>query len=115
MDAAKKERVLPIRNRGGEWVDIGDESYRIPPLGFRKLRELQEKVRSLPVNGGELSDEHMEAIVDIVHGAMERNYDIARGQVVDMLDLGNFREVLTAVLRINGGGSQSGEAKTPSQ
>ena len=38
MDESKK--VPPARNRGGEWVPIGDEFYRIPPLAFRHVQPI---------------------------------------------------------------------------
>lgn len=35
-DGDTVKRVQPTGKRGGEWVTLGEEAYRIPPLGFRE-------------------------------------------------------------------------------
>ncbi len=115
MDEAKK--IQPARNRGGEWVQVGDEVYRIPPLAFRHVQELQEEVTGLAVMGTRPTADQMKTVTKIVHSAMQRNYpELTVDQVDDMLDLGNYQQVLGAVLAIGGfvekkGGAEPGEAQ----
>lgn len=102
MTDAKK--IEPSRNRGGRWVVIGDEQWKIPPLGFGAIRELQDDVASLAnMPSGRPSNEQMTTVIRLVHSAMVRNYpELKLTEVEDMLDLGNFGEVLNATLSIGG-------------
>lgn len=96
-------RVQPAGKRGGEWVVIGDEAYRIPPLGFRAVQELADDVADLANIGARPTPAQMGTVARIVQAAMARNYpDITTEQVDDMLDLGNYQAVLGAVLHIGG-------------
>lgn len=108
-------RVTPTKNRGGEWVRIGDAEFRIPPLGFMQLADLQDDVEDLRTMGNKPSREQMLKVAKIVHAAMSRNYpDLAFEEAADMLDIGNYQTVLIRVLGISGfkqadGGAASGE------
>lgn len=106
-------RIEPKGKRGGKWVVLGMEQYRIPALAFGAVSELQDDVEALRDMNGRPKPEHMHIVAKIVHAAMVRNYpDITVEQVGDMLDLGNYSDVLSAVLNISGftkGPSQSGE------
>ena len=108
------KRIEPERNRGGEWVALGDEQYRIPPLAFRAVQELQDEVAALAQMGVRPTPEQMTTVTRIVHSAMSRNYpSITMAQIDDMLDLGNYQDVLSAVLSIGGfkkAGDGSGES-----
>lgn len=107
------KRVEPERNRGGQWVSIGDEQYRIPPLAFRAVQELQDEVSALAQMGARPTPDQMSTVTRIVHSAMSRNYpSITMELIDDMLDLGNYQDVLSAVLSIGGfktAGDGSGE------
>ncbi len=107
-------RVQPTGKRGGEWVTLGEEAYRIPPLGFRAVQELADDVASLQTMGARPTPEQMAVVVRIVHAAIVRNYpDMTAPQVDDMLDIGNYQQVLGAVLSIGGftkGRAEPGEA-----
>jgi len=107
-------RVPPERSRGGEWVTLGDEAYRIPPLAFRAVQELQDEVAGLAEMGSRPTPEQMGTVVKIVHSAMARNYpSLTMENVDDMLDLGNYQNVLGQVLQIAGfkkGSAEPGEA-----
>lgn len=113
MSDEQATRVKPERNRGGEWVTLGDEQYRIPPLAFRAVIDLQDRVAALAQMGGRPTPDQMDTVADIVHAAMVRNYPaLTKEQVGDMLDLGNYQAVLSAVLSIGGfkkAGAESGE------
>jgi hypothetical protein len=97
------QKVQPTGKRGGKWVTLGLEAYRIPALGFAAIADLQDDVESLRDMGGRPSPEHMKVVAKIVHAAMLRNYpEMTVAEVEDMLDLDNYSPVLSAVLSISG-------------
>lgn len=108
-------RVPPERSRGGVWVTLGDEQYRIPPLAFRSVQDLADEVAGLANMGTRPTPEQMATVSKIVHAALLRNYpSMPITQVDDMLDIGNYQAVLSAVLQIGGfkregGGEGAGE------
>ena len=110
-------RILPSKNKGGEWVQMGMEEYRIPPLGFAAIKDMQANLEILQgmKDAGAPNDDQMKVVAEVVHAAMRRNYpDMTAEQVLDMLDLGNFRKVFEAVLGMSGyRKAASGEALTP--
>ena len=78
-------RVAPEKNRGGTWVRLGDELYRIPPLAFRSVVDLQDDVAGLADMGQRPTPAQMDVVARIVHSAMARNYpSITQEQVLDM-------------------------------
>jgi hypothetical protein len=114
MNDPDAKKIEPVLNRGGRWVTMGAEQYRIPALGFRSIIDLQERVEALASMGARPTVEQMDTVATIVHAAMKRNYpDITVESVADMLDLENYAEVLDAVLAISGftkAAAPSGEA-----
>lgn len=95
-------QVPVVKNRGGQWVRFGDEMYRIPPLSFRSLQELAEEVEGLK-DMVRPTAAQMLTIERIVHAALVRNYpDMKLADVSDMMDVGNYEEVLSAALSIAG-------------
>ena len=110
-------RIQPVKNKGGVWVQMGMEEYRIPPLGFGAIQELQERLGSLRGMTDMPTEDQMKTVAEIVQMAMKRNYpDITVEDVFDKLDLGNFRPVFEAVLSMNGYRSaKPGEAQTTSR
>jgi hypothetical protein len=110
------KRIEPTKARGGRWVTLGAEEYRIPPLGFLAIQDLAEDVASLKDIQGQPTPSQMGVVVRIVHAAMRRNYPaLTTEDVGDMLDAENFMAVLEAVLNIAGfqaspAGAPQGEA-----
>ncbi len=100
----KPTRIQPSRNRGGAWVQIGGEEYRIPPLSLRAVIDLQNDVETLQsISKSRPTSEQMDIVVRIVHSALARNYpDMLAKDVDDMIDLSNYGEVLNQVLSIAG-------------
>lgn len=95
-------QVPVVKNRGGEWVRFGDEMYRVPPLSFRSLQELADEVEGLQ-NMTRPTPAQMTTIEKIVHAALVRNYpDMTLTTVSDMMDVGNYEQVLSAALSIAG-------------
>lgn len=113
VDYDAPTRIPPERNRGGEWITLGGEQYRIPPIAFRAVQELEEEVRGLAAMGQRPTPAQMGTVAKIVQSAMARNYpSITVEQVDEMLDLGNYQDVLSAVLSVTGfkkAGAESGE------
>jgi len=96
-------RHQPAVDRGGEWVVLSGEEYKIPPLNFRSLRELQGKISSLNTGGGLPTAAQMTTVIEVVHAALKRNYpDITVEAIEDIVDVGNMMQVFTAVLQVSG-------------
>lgn len=96
-------RIPPANDRGGVWVQIGMEEYRIPPLGFGAIRELEESLPLLNGMSGFPTEQQMDVVAKIIHLAMKRNYpDMTQQQVFDCLDLGNYRAIFDAVMALSG-------------
>jgi hypothetical protein len=88
---------VTVRMGGADWV--------IPPLNFRLLRKLQTRLADLTALGrsGAPTADVMDAVVDLVHPAMQRNYpEITREQVEDMLDMGNMGPTIQAIMGASG-------------
>ncbi len=87
----------------GVIIAMGGQDWTIPPLTLGQLRRLMPKVRELTDVGANMGEEQIGTLVEIVTAAMLRNYpDITLEQVEELLDLGNARDVMTAVLTGSG-------------
>lgn len=116
IDDDAPQKVQPQGKRGGQWITIGTEQYRIPPLAFSAVQELQDEVIGLASMGDRPTPDQMGTVAKIVQSAMARNYPaITTEEVNGMLDLGNYQAVLGAVLAVAGftkeAADVSGEAK----
>ena len=111
-------RIHPVKSRGGEWVRIGDEEYKIPPLAFETLQELPERLEPLRAMapGAAPNKAQMEAIVGLIHTAMRRNYpEITAEDVRGMLDLGNYQAIFSAVMRVAGLRKEAAKPDAPGE
>lgn len=96
-------KIEPEKKRGGRWVVIGEEQYKIPPLAFGDIRELMADVESLRSMSEHPTPDQMKVVTTLVWKALARNYpSMSLKDVDDMLDFGNFYEVLGAVLSVSG-------------
>ncbi|HEU0154821.1 MAG TPA: hypothetical protein VFQ82_02045 [Stellaceae bacterium] len=87
----------------GVVIEMGGRDWIVPPLTLGQLRRLMPKVRQLSAVGGEIGEEQIDVLVEIVAAAMERNYpDASAEAVAQLLDLGNAGAVLNAVLTGSG-------------
>lgn len=103
MEAQEPTKVPPEKNRGGRWVSFGDEQYRVPPLNFRAVVDLQDEVEALRGMGSKPNPQQMATMTKIVHAALSRNYPkLTPADVEDMMDIGNYQELLNAVLNVSG-------------
>lgn len=104
METKPERRVaLPGPDKGGAWVSMGDKEYKVAPLNFKALRELAPMIGTLrDVRDGELPNpEQMDTLAKLAHAALRRNYpSITEDDVADLLDFGNFTNVLKAVMGV---------------
>lgn len=97
--ADQKRTLIP-----GIKINMGGTEYVVPPLNFRQLEEHSEKLVQLSrMKVGETIYTDMTKIVPVVQAALSRNYpDITEEEVRNMLDMGNYRAVVDAVLAVSG-------------
>lgn len=90
----------------------------IPPLSLGDLEQLLDRINNFMVNGG-MNKEGIATVIDATHAALLRNYpEMTRLDVGALVDLSNFRDVLSAVMGASGlepmQVTDSGEALAPS-
>jgi hypothetical protein len=86
----------------GVEMKLGRETYMVPSLTFKQLKQLEPQIRqlqSIGANGNELTQEQVDAVIDIAHTALKRNYpNMARQEVEDFLDLRVQAKLIRAVV-----------------
>lgn len=84
-------------------VKMSGEEYIVPPLSFKQLRSLQPRLALLSSVNGIPTTEQLEAVSEVVHAALSRNYpDLTADAVNDMLDLGNMGAIIPAIMGVSG-------------
>ena len=86
----------------GSKMNLGGQDYTVPPLNFRQLKQFGKEIKAVR-NLGTSSDPMAELVtlVPVIAAAFKRNYpDLTEDQVMDLLDLGNYRAVFEAVLGV---------------
>ena len=97
------ERVPPQRNRGGQWVSLGGREMLVPPLSLGTIKAMQAEVEALQHMAGVPTPAQIDTVIGLFHAALVRNYpDVTRAEVEDDVDLGNYAELLAAVMSISG-------------
>jgi hypothetical protein len=82
---------------------MGGRDWEVPPLTLGQLRRLMPKVRELTTVGASMGEDQIGILAEIVAAALARNYaEMTPELVEDLLDLGNAKEVLQAVLTGSG-------------
>jgi len=100
----------------GESHILGGEEYIIPPLSMGQSEELEAAVAKLSDPATTLGERNR-IMQQLIGAAIKRNYpnfDVAN--LKDLLDLGNFKEVLDSVLSRSGykrGAPVPGEPTAP--
>jgi hypothetical protein len=93
---------MTIQHDGAK-VRIGGKEWIIPALSLGQIRRLKEKISGLSNLSSMMTDEQVNDVCEIVHTALKRNYpDLALAEVEDMVDLGNMRNVIQAVMGQSG-------------
>jgi len=93
-------------------ISMGGQEWMVPPLTLGQLRKLESKIRSMTEVAADargMSAEQIDSVGEIVAAALSRNYpDMTSERVLELIDVGNARAVILAVL--TGSGLQPGEA-----
>lgn len=85
----------------GVKISMAGMEYMVPPLSFKQLKVLAQDIEGLgeSASSGSLSAGQMDMAVRVIHAALLRNYPgMTIEQVEEMVDLGNFQDVVQAVL-----------------
>ena len=97
----------------GVTIQMGGNEWTVPPLTLGQLRKLNDKIASMISIGNDdvgITQEQADTIGEVVAAALSRNYpDMTIEKVLDLIDLGNARDVISAVL--GGSGLRPGEAR----
>ncbi|HEV2303327.1 MAG TPA: hypothetical protein VGR91_17305 [Stellaceae bacterium] len=87
----------------GTAIAMGGREWIVPPLTLGQLRQLLPKLRRLSAVGAAMGEDEIGVLGEIVTAAMSRNYpEITAATVEELIDLGNAREVLAAILEGSG-------------
>ncbi len=82
----------------GVEITLGLQKYTMPPCGMNVLSKNWSQIQALK-GGGELGPEQINLVIDIVHGALRRNYrDLTREQVEEHITLDNLQQLTTQAL-----------------
>lgn len=97
----------------GVKIQMGGNEWIVPPLTLGQLRRLEPKIREMTQLGQDvrgLTADQIDAVGEIVAAALSRNYpDMTAERALDLIDTGNARDVILAVL--TGSGLRQGEAE----
>jgi hypothetical protein len=83
-------------------ISLGGEDYIVPPLNFRLLKKFDEDIRSMrDLSASTDPMGELVRMVPVITAALQRNYpDLTEDRVMDLLDLGNYRNVFEAALGV---------------
>jgi hypothetical protein len=86
----------------GITIKLGGEDFVVPGLNLRLVRRLTVGLDVLKT-GSEL--EQLDLMVELIHGALVRNYpDMTRDALEELLDSSTAPQVFAAILRQSGFG-----------
>jgi hypothetical protein len=96
---------------------LGGEEITVPPLNFKKMKELQKDIEGLSAlkDKKTFNEKDIMVICKIVHSAIERNYPQVKLEwVEENLDMGNAAGIIHEILTGSGVKEKraAGEAKT---
>lgn len=84
-------------------IKMAGKEYVVPPLNFKQLRTLKPKIESLNNLAGVPDDAQFDAVVEIVHAALSRNYpELSKDDVEGIIDLANLKTVIGAIMGVSG-------------
>ena len=84
-------------------LKVGIRTFVVPPLNFKRVRQLRAKLVDISYVRGVPTDEQMDLIVEVCTSAIERNYpDVKKAELNELLDLGNAAGVLRAIMGVAG-------------
>lgn len=82
----------------GVEITLGRKQLIMPPCGMNVLSKNWAQIQSLQ-NGGAVDAAQITLVIDIVHGAVKRNYpEISRAEVEEHITLDNLQDLTTKAL-----------------
>jgi hypothetical protein len=95
----------------GTTINLAGADYIVPPLSLGQVKRLLPNIEKMQ-QGTDTLDK-FSSVVAIAHAALSRNYpDLKYEDVEELIDMGNFKAVLDAVMGASG--FQRGEAQAGS-
>jgi hypothetical protein len=92
-------------------VRMGAREWIVPPLNLRQLKRLAPKFALLGTVGAGMGDEQIDALVEIAHAALSRNYPaLTPEEVAELVDLGNAGVLVKAIVGASGLAAQGEDA-----
>lgn len=84
-------------------VRLGAREWIVPSLNLRQLKRLSPKFALLSKVGVAMADEQIDALIEIAHAALSRNYpDLMPEDVAELVDLGNAGALVKAIVGASG-------------
>ncbi|HUC62651.1 MAG TPA: hypothetical protein VMF53_11925 [Alphaproteobacteria bacterium] len=84
-------------------VRLGTREWIVPALNLRQLRRLAPKFALLGSVGAGMGEEQIDALVEIAHAALGRNYPtLTEDQVAELIDLANAGTLVKAIVGVSG-------------
>jgi len=82
-------------------IELGGQTYVVPPIALGALEQLQSRIANF---NGDVSDmTQVSTVIDAAFAALRRNYpELKRDEVADLIDVANMAEVFEAVMDISG-------------
>lgn len=81
-------------------IDLGGEEFILPPISLGDLELLLPRIQAFD---GTLTADNIATVVDCAHAALSRNYpDIDKAVIKGKLDVGNFGDIMAAVMDVGG-------------
>jgi hypothetical protein len=100
---------MAVPKYDGVTMKLGGEDYVLPPLNMARVKKiipLLEKLQTVKT-----TMEEIDIVIEVIHLGLSRNYpDITKEDIAELIDLGNAKEVIEALLLASGFARKSGEA-----
>lgn len=89
----------------GITIKMGEAEYVVPPLTLGAVRRLMPKIEQMTgsLKAMTVTDETMQAVVEVVLASLKRNYPDMTAEVLEeLIDVSNMSLVVSAVLGVSG-------------
>jgi hypothetical protein len=86
----------------GTQIELGGETYTVPPLSLETLEELEPQFQQLAAPAANLK-ERVQRLMPILLASFQRNYpEITEAKLRALLDLPSLNLAVDAIMRANG-------------
>lgn len=85
-------------------VTLGGAEYTVPPLTLGAIRRLMPRINAMSgAKDGTLNGDMLDAISEVAHAALVRNYpEMTRETLDDLIDLKNVQSLTMAIMGASG-------------